>query len=129
VDEGIADLASGKVDAIAGDTIVLAGNIQKVAEAGYALVPQTPYIRYAVGCMLPENNSTFRNLVNLAIAKVAQGYVIGDAKYTALVNKWLGPKGLVELPTELLKDYFQMVLLNHEQLPITDAPTAAQSNK
>lgn len=129
VDEGIAELVSGKVDAIAGDTIVLAGNAQRVSETGYQLVPQDPYIRYAVGCMIPENNSTFRNLVNLAIAKMAMGYVAGEAKYTGIVNKWIGPKGIVELPTELIKDYFSMVLLNHEQIPVTEPPTAAKSDK
>lgn len=126
VDEGIADLVSGKVDAIAGDSVVLAGNIQRVSETNYELVPAAPYVRYAVGCMMPENNSTFRNLVNLAIAKLLQGYVIGDAKYTGMVNKWLGPAGILEIPTELIKDYFQMVLLNYEQIPLPDSQKATK---
>ncbi len=126
VDEGIAALVSGKVDAVAGDSIVLAGNIQRVSETDYELVPQDPFVRYAVGCMMPENNSTFRNLVNLAIAKMLQGYVIGDEKYTSIVNKWLGPQGILELPTELIKDYFQMVLLNYEQIPLPDSQTTTK---
>jgi polar amino acid transport system substrate-binding protein len=127
VDEGIGDLLAGKVDAIAGDSIVLAGNVQRVSETDYELVPQAPYVRYAVGCMMPENNSTFRNLVNLAITKMLQGYWVGDAKYTDIVNKWLGPKGIIGLPPELIKDYFQMVLLNYEQIPIADSPTTSKS--
>ncbi|MGB3188921.1 MAG: extracellular substrate binding-like orphan protein GrrP [Limnoraphis sp.] len=123
IDQGIADLVSGKVDAIAGDSVVLAGNIQRVSETDYQLVPSAPYVRYAVGCMMPENNSTFRNLVNLAIAKMLQGYVIGETKYTDMVNKWLGPVGILEIPTEIIKDYFQTVLLNYEQIPIPDSST------
>lgn len=129
VDAGIEALVSGKVDAVAGDTIVLAGNIQRVSETGYQLVPADPYVRYAVGCMVPENNSTFRNVVNLAIAKMLQGYVVGEAKYTALVNKWMGPKGIVELPTELIRGYFEMVLLNHEQIALPATSTATKSEK
>jgi polar amino acid transport system substrate-binding protein len=126
VDEGIAALVSGQVDAVAGDSIVLAGNIQRVSEDGYELVPPDPFVRYAVGCIMPENNSTFRNLVNLAIAKMLQGYVIGDEQYTGMVNQWLGPQGILELPTELIKDYFQMVLLNYEQIPLPDSRTTTK---
>ncbi len=121
IDQGIDDLVAGKVDAVAGDSVVLAGNIQRVSETDYELVPKAPYVRYAVGCMMPENNSTFRNLVNLAIAKMLQGYVVGEAKYTDMVNKWLGPVGILEIPTEIIKDYFRMVLLNYEQIPISDS--------
>lgn len=126
VDEGIDVLVSGKVDAVAGDSNILAGTIQRVSETGYELVPANPYARYAVGCAMPENNSTFRNLVNIAIAKMLQGYVAGDAKYTTMVNKWLGPKGILELPPELIKDYFQTVLLNYEQIPIANSPKTSK---
>jgi polar amino acid transport system substrate-binding protein len=70
--------------------------------------------------MMPENNSTFRNLSNLAIAKMLQGYLVGEPKYTEIVNRWLGPQGILELPTQLIKDYFEIVLLNYEQIAITD---------
>lgn len=126
VNEAIEQLVSGKVDAIAGDSVVLAGNIQRVSETDYELIPNDPYVRYAVGCMIPENNSTFRNLVNLAIAKMLQGYVIGDQKYTTMVNQWLGPQGILELPTELIKNYFQMVLLNYEQIPLSNLQTTTK---
>jgi polar amino acid transport system substrate-binding protein len=129
VDEAIADLASGKVDAVAGDTIVLAGNVQRVAATGYELVPPDPYVRFGVGCMLPENDSTFRNLVNLALAKLAMGYVVGDKKYTTMVNKWLGPKGIVEIPVELIQDYFEMILLNYEQIPLAATAPPTKSTK
>ena len=120
VDEGITALISGQVDAVMGDSVVLAGNVQRVSDTAYELVPENPYARYGVGCMLPENESTFRNLVNLAIAKMLQGYIVGDEKYTAIVDKWLGPEGLLELPRELIKEYFQMVLLNYEQVPLSN---------
>jgi polar amino acid transport system substrate-binding protein len=84
-----------------------------------------------MGCIMPENNSTFRNLVNLAIAQMAQGYVNGDPASTALVNRWLGPEGVLGLPPEVIKIYFETVLLNNEQIrppapPAIAAPSPAR---
>jgi polar amino acid transport system substrate-binding protein len=127
VNEGIDALVSGKVDALAGDSVVLAGAIQTVAERGkgFELVPSEGFVRYAVGCILPENNSTFRNVASLAIAKLLQGYVNGNRSATETVNRWLGPTGILELPPTVIKDYFRMVLLNHEQIRVpSDNPTA-----
>ncbi|MCP9889410.1 extracellular substrate binding-like orphan protein GrrP [Cyanobium sp. ATX 6A2] len=116
--EGVASLTAGRVDGFAGDSILLAGAVAAAASPGLALVPEDPLVRYAVGCMMPENNSTFRNLVNLAIAQMIQGYVIDEPAATATVNRWLGPGGVLELPPELIKAYFQTVLLNHEQINV-----------
>jgi polar amino acid transport system substrate-binding protein len=116
--EGLAALGSARVDGVAGDSILLAGAARAAGTQGLALVPQDPLVRYAVGCMMPENNSTFRNLVNLAIAQMIQGYVIDDPAATATVNRWLGPGGVLELPPDLIKAYFQTVLLNHEQINV-----------
>lgn len=128
VSEGIAALTAGRVDAVAGDSVVLAGAIQTVAERGkgYELVPSEGFVRYAVGCIMPENNSTFRNLANLAIAKLLQGYLNGNATATATVNRWLGPSGTLELPPEVIREYFRMVLLNHEQIRVTSDTTPAK---
>jgi len=128
-EEGFTQLQNGKIDAIAGDSIILAGNILKANPESFALVPVQPYARYGVGCMVPQNNSVFMNSVNRAIAKVMQGYVIGDKKYVTLVNQWLGPDGLVELPEVLLRTYFEMVITSYEQIPLTDLPQAQVQKK
>ena len=119
LEEGLTALTAGRVDGFAGDTILLAGAAHTAGAQGLALVPEAPLARYAVGCMMPENNSTFRNLVNLAIAKMIQGYVIDEPAATASVNRWLGPAGVLELPQEVIKAYFQTVLLNHEQINVS----------
>jgi polar amino acid transport system substrate-binding protein len=129
IDEGIVALAAGKVDAMAGDSVVLAGNARRFSDTDFELVPQAPYIRYAVGCIMPENNSTFRNLTNLAIAQLIQGYLVGEAKYSNLVNRWMGPDGILGIPTEIIRDYFETVLLNYEQLPLPNSQTPAQQEK
>lgn len=126
VDEAIEALVSGKADAIAGDTVVLAGGIQKSNPSNYELVPAEPFARYGVACMMPEDNSTFRNVVNQSIAKMLQGYIDNDPKYTAMVNKWIGDQGIVELPSELIKAYFRSVLFSYEEIPLTGVPAPSK---
>uniref|UniRef100_B8HSH7 Extracellular solute-binding protein family 3 n=1 Tax=Cyanothece sp. (strain PCC 7425 / ATCC 29141) TaxID=395961 RepID=B8HSH7_CYAP4 len=123
-DEGIADLQSGKIAAIAGDSLILAGNALKANPNGFRLTPTQPYARYGIACIVPENNSTFLNLVNRAIAKLMQGYIIGDQKSVALIDQWVGPNGLVPLPPELIRSYFETVIMSHEQIPLTPATAA-----
>lgn len=129
VEAGITELKNGTIDAIAGDSIVLAGTTLKSGPEAYALVPVRPYARYGVGCIVPQNNSVFMNSVNRAIAKLMQGYIIGDQKSVDLVNQWLGPNGLVELPEELLRAYFETIILSHEQIPVTGTPQAQGRQK
>jgi len=118
IDAAVAALQAGRVDALAGDSILLAGAVAKTGAKGLALVPGVGLQRYAVGCIIPENNSTFRNLMNLAIAKLLQGYINGNREATESVNRWLGPSGILELPPQVIKDYFQMVLLTNEQIRV-----------
>jgi polar amino acid transport system substrate-binding protein len=118
IPEGFAALQAGKLDGLAGDSILLATTLRRSGARGFELVPREPFVRYAVGCILPENNSTFANLANLAIAKLLQGYINGNPSASDTVNRWVGPKGLLELPPELIKDYFRTVLLTREQIRV-----------
>jgi polar amino acid transport system substrate-binding protein len=124
LEDGLAPLRNGQLDAIAGDSIVMAGTILKSGPEAYSLVPAQPYARYGVGCMIPQNNSVLMNSVNRAIAQLMQGYIIKDQKFVALVNQWFGPDGLVPLPENLLRAYFETIIMSHEQIPVTDAPQA-----
>ena len=116
-------LLAGQVDAVGGDSLLLAGAVQSLGGKGYSLVPMEAFSRFAVGCILPENNSTFRNLVNLAIARLVQGYLDDEPAAVASVNRWLGPKGILELPPDVIKAYFQSVLLNYERVRPLSAST------
>ncbi len=119
--EGLAELVAGRVDGVAGDSVILASTTHRQGRKDLEMVPAEGYARYAVGCILPENDSTFRNLVNLAIAQMVQGYVNADPASTQLVNRWMGADGILGLPPEVIRMYFEMVLLNHEQIR-TPAP-------
>ncbi|MEB3303500.1 MAG: extracellular substrate binding-like orphan protein GrrP [Cyanobacteriota bacterium] len=131
LETGVAAVIGGRLDGMAGDSILLAGALAPYAKTfkttqAYELVPREAYGRYAVGCIVPENNSTFRNLADVAIVGLLQGYLDDDAPSVAAVNRWFGPQGIVQLPSDMVRAYFEAVLLTHERLaPGTARTTVA----
>ncbi|HIK17976.1 MAG TPA: extracellular substrate binding-like orphan protein GrrP [Leptolyngbyaceae cyanobacterium M33_DOE_097] len=115
----VAILRQGRVDAVAGDSIILAGLVAKLGLKDVQMSPVEPYARYGLACMVPQNNPAFLRLANLTIAKMMQGYVFGDKQYVDMVNKWFGPQGVVEIEPDILRTFFKMILLTQEQIPPT----------
>ncbi|PSF37171.1 amino acid ABC transporter substrate-binding protein [Aphanothece hegewaldii CCALA 016] len=116
VEEGIEALKSNRVDAIAGDSVTLAGSILRENPKDYKMVPEEPYARFGVACMVPENNSTFLDLVNYSIVKMMQDYVTEDAPTVAKIDRWFGADGLVPIPPDLLKGFFSFTIIEHAQI-------------
>ncbi|MGK7953416.1 MAG: extracellular substrate binding-like orphan protein GrrP [Xenococcaceae cyanobacterium] len=116
VDGGFKALQTGEIDAIAGDTVVLAGIIQRDNPANYKLEPFQPYARYGIACMVPEDDSSFLDLVNYSLVKFMQGYVTEEQSSVELVERWFGQAGIVELPSELIRSFFQSIILTREQI-------------
>ena len=114
-------LKAGQVDALAGDSLILDGARQRLALDNYKILPRQskkPYGRYGVGCIVPENNSTFLNIANYAIAKMMEGYLVGDRESVDIVNKWFGPEGVIEIiDPKLVKEFYENMIINHEQIP------------
>lgn len=110
-------LRAGRVDGVIGDGTLLVGLARSKGGLGnLVLTPDAPYETYAVACMLPENDSQFRNLVNLAIARWMQAYVDGNPRAQATVHRWVGPGGMRELPPEQLRMVYETVLSTVEAL-------------
>lgn len=120
--EAISALRAGRLDAVAGDTLLLAAAAKGAGYTRASLVPAVPYDRFAVSCVMPENNSTLRNLVNLALARMMQGYIEGSTQERQMVNRWLGPQSSLGLPEEMISLYFESVLLNHARLNLSTSP-------
>ncbi|HIK46690.1 MAG TPA: extracellular substrate binding-like orphan protein GrrP [Leptolyngbyaceae cyanobacterium M65_K2018_010] len=111
-------LQRGEVAAIAGDSVVLGGLVaQKGGTEVFELAPTVPYQRYGIACMVPQDNSTFLNMVDYAIATLLQSYVSGNQQALTTVNQWIGPGGIVPLPQELITEFFEMVLIQRAQVP------------
>lgn len=124
--EAVVALQAGQLDGVMGDTNLLTGKANSLGPTGLVVTPEQPYERYAVGCIVPENDSAFRDLANLAIARLLQGYMDGDPAAVASVDRWVGPKGVLGVPSERIRTYFESVLLNYEAIR-PQGPAAASS--
>ncbi len=117
-------LEQKRVTGVLGDANVLAGLRHQRQLSGLALVPEQPYVSYGVGCIVPENNSRLLNVVNLAIAGLLQGYLEGRPDAVASVAPWVGPSGVLVVPAERVRAFFESVLLTREGFQLA-APSAA----
>jgi polar amino acid transport system substrate-binding protein len=120
----LAALVAGQVDGVIGDSALLAGLVRQQRLSGLALTPEVPYERYAVACVVPENDSQFRDLVNRAITQLLQGYLDGEPQSVAEVDRWLGPGSALNLSQEKIRNVFDSLLMGVEALrPLTAAAT------
>jgi len=116
VEEAIKALKTGKIDAIAGDSISLAGTILRDNPKIYEIVPEEALANFGIACMVPENNSTFLDDVNYAIVKMMQDYITNDTATVSQIDRWFGSQGMVPIPPELLKGFFAFKVIEHAQI-------------
>jgi polar amino acid transport system substrate-binding protein len=116
VEEAIEALKTGKIDAIAGDSISLAGTILRDNPKAYEIVPEEALANFGIACMVPENNSTFLDDVNYAIVKMMQDYITNDTATVSQIDRWFGSQGMVPIPPELLKGFFAFKVIEHAQI-------------
>ena len=122
----VAAMQAGTVEGVIGDTIVLAGLVRQQGLPGLELSPALPYEAYAVSCVLAENDSAFRNVVNLAIARLLQGYLDGQPDTVTAVNRWLGPASALGLPEAAIRASFEAVLMGVETIrPVLEGQAAS----
>jgi polar amino acid transport system substrate-binding protein len=112
----VAALRTGSLDGVIGDSSILAGLAAGGKGAALAQTPAEPYERYAVACLVPENDSAFRNLVNLAIARLLQGYLDGQPEAVSAIDRWVGPGSALNRTPDQIRNYFDSVLLGVEAL-------------
>ncbi len=122
--QAVTALEQKRVAGVLGDANVLAGLRHERRLSATALVPEQPYVSYGVGCIVPENNSRLLNVVNLAIAGLFQGYLEGRPDAMAAVAPWFGPTGVLTVPDERVRSFFESVLLSREGLVLV-APAPA----
>ena len=116
VEEALEALKTGKIDAIAGDSISLAGTILRDNPKIYEIVPEEALANFGIACMVPENNSTFLDDVNYAIVKMMQDYITNDTATVSQIERWFGSQGMVPIPPELLKGFFAFKVIEHAQI-------------
>ncbi len=117
LEEGLNALKEGKVDAVAGDGILLDGLRQQMDLANVKLVPESPLASYGISCMVGQHDPTFLRLINYTIVKLMEGYLAGDKEAVAIINRWVGKDGVVNIDEKAIRDFFNFTLITHEQIP------------
>lgn len=100
--QGYTALQQGRIDAFADDGILLEAWLgRKQNFNSYKVVPDRPYSREGIACMVPENNSDFLDTVNYTFYGFMQGFVNNETKYVTIFDRWFGPRGAIPLNKDL----------------------------
>ena len=116
LNQAVEALGAGKVDGVIGDMVLLEALVRDRGLTGLSFTPERPYDTYGVACLVPQNDSAFRDLVNLAIARLLQGYLDGQPEAVASVDRWMGPGSQLALPRERIQRWFEASLQAVESL-------------
>lgn len=113
-------LQQGKIDGFASDGILLEAWLgTRPNLSNFEVVPDAPYSREGIACMLPENNSDFLDTVNFTFYDFMQGFVNNQSEYVIMFDRWFGPKGAIPLNDDLRDlavETMRLVIDSHEDI-------------
>ena len=105
--EAIDALEKGDVEILGGPTLWLASN---KGETSTSLVPDRPYGRSGIGCVVKQDNGKLLSAANLAIGQMMQAYVDGDAGSREMINRWVGPDSAIDLSESTISALYRIML-------------------
>ena len=118
--QGYTALQQGRIDAFADDGILLEAWLGRKQNFNkYKVVPDRPYSREGIACMVPENNSDFLDTVNYTFYGFMQGFVNNESKYVTIFDRWFGPRGAIPLNRdlrELTVETMRIVIDSHQDI-------------
>jgi len=118
--QGYTALQQGRIDAFADDGILLEAWLGRKQNFNtYKVVPERPYSREGIACMVPENNSDFLDTVNYTFYGFMQGFVNNESKYVTIFDRWFGPRGAIPLNRdlrELTVETMRIVIDSHQDI-------------
>ncbi|MEM7725457.1 MAG: amino acid ABC transporter substrate-binding protein [Cyanobacteria bacterium P01_A01_bin.45] len=117
-------LRNGKIDALASDGILLEGWLAaSKRNNNYKIVPDRPYSREGIACMVPENNSDFLDSVNYTLYQFMYGFVTGKTPNVQIFDRWFGPQGIIPLNRDLRSveiETMQLTIESRQEIPKSD---------
>ena len=118
--EGLEKLKKGEIEAIAGDGIVLQGLLLETTNGTqFEVVPEFPYMYEAYACMIPEDESAWRGMVNYSLVKFMEGIISDQPQQVEIYEKWFGEEtGVTPYSREAINDYFQGIVDSYEWIPL-----------
>ena len=99
--EGMEQLESGKVQALARDQVVLIGQVLKTVDPKEYVLSQDLFSFEPYGFMIRRNDSAFRLVTNRSLAQLYR-----TEQYQPLYNKWFGSAGV--RPSPVLAAMYKM---------------------
>nr|MCU0536827.1 transporter substrate-binding domain-containing protein [Hydrococcus sp. Prado102] len=116
--DGLQKLEKGEIDGFVGDGIVLQG-LRKTATNpnNYEIVPEYPYMYESYACLLPQDESAWRDSVNYSLVKFMGGIVSDRQESVAIYEKWFGENSTTPYSRETINDYFQGIVNTYEWIP------------
>jgi polar amino acid transport system substrate-binding protein len=102
MDEGFRLLTDGALDGLANIGIVLRSRLETSAlKSRLVLLPRTGALAWeSIGCILPQNDSSWRDLVNQVIADLLVGVTDYRGRWVDIYNRWFGPQGELYYPLD-----------------------------
>jgi polar amino acid transport system substrate-binding protein len=100
--EGMRQFRNGKIDALSNIGVVLRGFLDQSEDKGnLILLPRSGAIQYEpIACMLPPDDSAWRNFVDHVIAEDLRGATAYNGRYVELYNAWFGPGTAASMPLD-----------------------------
>jgi len=124
-DSGYRALKAGEIDAFADDGVLLYSWLQRQPQPAPFKVAQDAYSKEGIACMVPQNDSSFQRIVDMALIRYMQGFIAGRPKETAIFDQWFGPNSAAPL-TQDLRDLsietMQLMVDLKEEVPPVPAP-------
>jgi polar amino acid transport system substrate-binding protein len=119
--EALKKLEAGEIDALANDAILLEG-LKKEAKNpnNWIVMPDFPYQYESYACIVPQDESNWRGLVNYALVQFMEGVVTDQGKAVSIYDKWFGEKGVTPYSRDAINTYFQGIIDSYEWIPISD---------
>ena len=105
--EALGALEKGDIEILGGPTLWLASN---KGETSTSLVPDRPYGRSGIGCVVKQDNGQLLSAANLAIGQMMQAYVDGDAGSREMINRWVGPDSSIDLSESTISALYRIML-------------------
>ncbi len=118
--DGLQKLETGIIDAFASDGILLQGLKKESSNpSNLEVVPEFPYVYESYACMIPQDESAWRNTVNYSLVKFMEGIISDQPQPVAIYEKWFGEEtGVTPYPRDNINDYFQGIVDSYEWIPL-----------
>jgi polar amino acid transport system substrate-binding protein len=100
--EGVERLLRGEIDGLANIGVVLRAQIEDLrVKSEMVLLPRVGALAYeSIACILPEDDSRWRDFVNGVIAGLLDGVIEYRGRYVDIYERWFGPDGRIYFPLD-----------------------------